>query len=293
MLNAINWKDDFFISRERIVLTNNEIKIPGFRLFATHKVKNAILPLVPHYHESAFEFTLVVKGSMSFYTGKEAYTIPGGSVFVSFPDEIHSTNDIPISLNHQYWIQLDISDPAHFLFLEEQAAAVLIADLYKINEHVIALGNPEVCKMIARAFDLCRKNGSRLQIAACLLIFLEVLVSSSASASHHPESDIETAVVYINDHITEELSLDGLARLANLSTSQFKQKFRRVMGVSPRNYINQEKISRAKSLLLKGHTVIDVAMQLSFNDSSYFSTVFRKYTLKTPRQYVNEHRNSI
>ncbi len=100
-------------------------------------------------------------------------------------------------------------------------------------------------------------------------------------------------MVYINDHITEELSLDGLARLANLSTSQFKQKFRRVMGVSPRNYINQEKISRAKSLLLKGHTVIDVAMQLSFNDSSYFSTVFKKYTLKTPRQYVNEHRNSI
>lgn len=291
MLNAVNWKDDYYISRERMVLTNNEIKIPGLRLFATHKIKNAILPLVPHYHESAFEFTLVVKGSMSFYTGKEEYTIPGGSVFVSFPDEIHSTNDIPISLNHQYWIQLDISDPAHFLFLEEQAAAELIADLYTISEHVIPLDNPEVSRMIARAFDLCRKNGNRIQVAACLLIFLEVLVSSSASASHHPESDIETAVAYINGHITEELSLDDLAGQVNLSTSQFKQKFRRVMGISPRNYINQEKISLAKSLLLNGHTVTDVAMRLSFNDSSYFSTVFKKYTLKTPRQYVSEHRD--
>lgn len=63
------------------------------------------------------------------------------------------------------------------------------------------------------------------------------------------------------------------------------------MGVSPRNYINQEKISRAKALLLKGYTVTDVAMLLSFNDSSYFSTVFKKYTLKTPRQYVKEHRD--
>ena len=85
------------------------------------------------------------------------------------------------------------------------------------------------------------------------------------------------------------MSLDDLASQIYLSTSQFKQKFRSVMGISPRNYINREKINYAKKLLSSGYSVTEAAMKLSFNDSSYFSTVFKKYTLKTPRQYINDH----
>lgn len=291
-MEAINWKDEYFVSKDRIVLTNDELNIPGIRLFATHKIQNAILPLLPHYHENAFEFTLVVKGSMSFYTGRTEYTIPGGSVFVSFPNETHSTNDIPISLNHQYWMQIDISSPDHFLFLDRPTADKLIQNLQRIDQHVIAIDSKEICPLIKKAFDLCLNGGSPLRIAAYLIIFLESLIMSSQGLSDRTFQDIDFAVEYINEHITEDLSLDDLADQVHLSTSQFKQKFRSVMGISPRNYINREKINCAKRLLLSGYSVTDVAMELSFNDSSYFSTVFKKYTLKTPRQYVSEHCSS-
>lgn len=290
MPTAINWKDEYFVSKERIVLTNHEINIPGIRLLATHKIQNAILPLIPHYHENAFEFTLVVKGSMSFYTDHKEYSVPGGSVFVSFPDEIHSTNDLPISLNHQYWIQVDISNPRNFLYLNEDTALELIHDLSSINRHVVATDNKEIRRAIEKAFQLCQISGHHRQAAAYLLIFLELLIASSQESRYHRSPDIEKAVTYIREHITEELSLDDLARLSNLSTSQFKQKFRHVVGISPRNYINEKKISHSKKLLMEGHSVTDVAMNLSFNSSSYFSTVFKKYTMKTPYQYISEHR---
>ena len=292
MLTAINWKDDYYVSKERIVLTNQEIGVPGIRLLATHKIQNAILPLLPHYHEDAFEFTLIVKGSMSFYTNEKEYNVPGGSVFVSFPNEIHSTNDVPISLNQQYWIQVDISDPRKFLFLKEEVARDLIRDLQGIDRHIIAASNREVRRSIEKAFQFCLMPGHQRQVAAYLLIFLEFLLAASREPRYHSSPDIERAVLYIKDHITEELSLDDLARISNLSTSQFKQKFRHVVGISPRDYINKNKIDYSKKLLTEGHSVTDVAMDLSFNTSSYFSTVFKKYTMKTPHQYLSDHKKS-
>ena len=90
----------------------------------------------------------------------------------------------------------------------------------------------------------------------------------------------------MDDHVTEELSLHTLAGICNLSVSQFKQKFKRIVGISPRNYINKKKINFSKMLLLKDISVTEVAMQLNFNTSSYFSTVFKKYTTMTPSEYI-------
>ena len=44
MVTAIKWVDDYFVSKDRICLTNRELKIPGVRLLATHNIKNAIFP---------------------------------------------------------------------------------------------------------------------------------------------------------------------------------------------------------------------------------------------------------
>lgn len=289
MRPPINWKDEYFVSKDRIVLTNNELQIPGVRMFATHKTQNAIPPLLPHYHENAFEFTLVVKGSMSFYADDKEYTLYGGNVFVSFPDEAHSTNDIPISLNQMYWMQIDISDPYNFLYLNENVAEELIHSLLEIDKHVIETDNQQIRYIIEKAFELTANSDNKLLISNYICIFLQLLISFSKENQYHSSPDIETVINFIHEHITEELSLDDLALLCGLSTSQFKQKFRHVVGISPRNYINQEKITCAKKLLKEGCSVTDTAMRLGFNSSSYFSTVFKKYTMEIPREYVLRH----
>lgn len=290
MNNAINWKDEYFISKDRIVLTNHEIQVPGIRILAHHSISNAILPLLPHFHENAFEFTMMEKGNMSFYTDDREYDVHGGSVFVSFPNEIHSTNGNPLSQNSQYWIQIDISDPAGFLFLEKQPAESLIQSLYSIHNHMIIDVGKAVSNALSSAFNIAKTNGSRLLIASNVQLFLELLVLSSGKAEARYSPDIQVAVEYIDTHIMEGISLEEVAGQCNLSLSHFKQKFRNVVGTSPGSYINEKKISRAKELLKKGYSVTDTAMMLSFNSSSYFSTVFKKYTMVSPYQYIESHR---
>ena len=285
----INWKDEHYISKDRITLTEEDIQIPGLRMFGTHKIQNAILPLVPHYHEDAFEFTVLAKGTMEFYTNGQLYTLAGGDVFISYPNEIHSTNNNPISLNHQYWMQVDISDPEHFFFLRPDIAADLISRLHLLQHHIVKLNNPTLLSIIKRAFSLAYANKNAHLTADLILVFLEELSMTADNDAKDHSADMERALAYIEAHCTDYIPMEDLADLCHLSVSQFKQKFRKEIGTAPREYINHQKIQHAKKMLLSGMSVTDVAMEMGFENISYFSTVFKKYTMESPKQYVTRH----
>jgi AraC-like DNA-binding protein len=288
MKSAIKWQDESHKSKDRTIFTREEIMIPGVKLFATHKIQNAILPLEEHYHEDAFEFTLVIKGNMSFFTAGDSYPMKGGDVFISYPNEIHSTHQEPISLNHQYWLQLDTTHSENLLFLKPEIATTLVDSLKSINRHVITTDNKEIRMVLESAYSLLNNNGPRLQIAGYLIVFFHLLISSSKIDTSKMPSDIELAINFIHEHICEPITLDFIADLCHLSTSHFKQKFRNIVGISPRDYINKMKIEYAKKLLLSDNSITTIAYDLGFNTSSYFSSVFKKYTTKSPREYISE-----
>ena len=100
--------------------------------------------------------------------------------------------------------------------------------------------------------------------------------------------DIGRAADYIQEHIREKLPLEELAAVSLLSPSRFKQKFKDQIGISPRNYVNFHKIEEAKKMLLAGASATEVAMDLGFSGSDYFSVVFRRYTSFSPTEYVRE-----
>lgn len=228
---------------------------------------------------------------MAFYTNGKDYTVPGGSAFISYPNEPHSTNQIPLTPKQIYWFQLDISDPENFLFLSPPIARKLIDDLYSIRKHMVNTDNKEITQIMKHIYDQCMGERNSLEIANYIIIFLQRLIYFSQNEVQHRSFDIDLAVSYINKHITEELNLTEIARQSMLSLPQFKQKFKRYTGTSPRNYINIKKIEYSKDLLRNGTSITNTAMQLSFNTSTYFATVFKKYTLLTPSEYVAKCRN--
>ncbi|RGY01284.1 AraC family transcriptional regulator [Blautia sp. OF03-15BH] len=59
-----------------------------------------------------------------------------------------------------------------------------------------------------------------------------------------------------------------------------------------RYFINQQKIEFSKTLLMEGMSVTDIAMLLNFNTSSYFSTVFKKFTALSPMDYLKKQQDS-
>jgi AraC-like DNA-binding protein len=251
---------------------------------------NALAPLVSYFHEDAFEISLVTQGTMSFYCDEKEYDVPGGNVFISFPNEVHSTNEVPLSPLRMFWIQVEISDPDHFFFLDHESAIQLIRSLHTLKTHTVHTDNGEIRKVMEKAFRCCLQGQDRLLISSYLCIFFKLLTAFAQCPAYKDFPDIQNVVAYIDDHISEDLTLEFLASLSSLSTSQFKQKFSRVVGTSPRQYINNRKIKYAKKLLLSTRSVTDTAMELGFNNSSYFSTVFRKYAACSPSEYLKQHR---
>lgn len=292
MNNAHPWNDVFTIEKDRILLTENELHIPGIRLFAHHLRSNATNALSWHYHEGAFEISLPAQGIFAFSTETKTYSFSGGDIFISQPNEIHGTGETPVTLGELYWFQLDIRDENHFLFLNKETAHRVIEDLKAIPHHVVQADLKITLPIIRKAFKLAQNPENTYLVASLLQLFLHVLLLRSKAETSRVSSDIQKILDYIQENITSDLSLNTLSDLIGLSCSQFKQKFKKQLGISPRHYINQQKIEFAKKLLQNGTSVTETAMLLNFTTSSYFSTVFKKYTLVAPSEYLEENKGA-
>lgn len=81
-------------------------------------------------------------------------------------------------------------------------------------------------------------------------------------------------------------SLATLAREAGMSRSSFAERFARVIGQTPLNYLLQWRLAVAKDLLARGHTVAETALAVGYESASGFSTAFSRETGRPPKEFA-------
>ena len=90
-------------------------------------------------------------------------------------------------------------------------------------------------------------------------------------------------------HIFSNLKINQLAKLSNLSLSSFKRSFKKEYNNSPTNYINNRRIEKAKEFLTFTEMSIgDIAFEVGFQDSLYFTRLFKSKTGIPPSKYRSE-----
>ncbi len=285
--NAIQWQDKPYFSEERRVLTPNELTIPGIHMVGRHHMTTAIAPLPDHFHSDCYEFTVVLEGSFNFTVDHEDYPVASGQLFITPPGQIHGTNNSPMSKGHILWFQLSVKEK-NLLFLNEVASLDIQNRLeLTVGSKVFSLSKVslQIAKHLSQ--DLNETASPFLVANQITHLIYEMFMRVEENKKQVPD-DIKRVFAYIDQEIHQEISLDALAEIANLSVSQLKQKFKAQVGTAPRNYINQLKIEQAKKGLLMGHTVTEVAMNYGFTTSSYFAVVFKRYTAYTPTEFVKE-----
>ena len=108
----------------------------------------------------------------------------------------------------------------------------------------------------------------------------------------NPESTliIQQAQAYLESNFSDsDLQMSKVAQKYNLSTGHFSTSFHHEVGETFRDYLSRLRINRAKELLRTTNLkVAEVAYQSGFSDSHYFSTVFKKKTGLTPRQFRDQ-----
>lgn len=94
----------------------------------------------------------------------------------------------------------------------------------------------------------------------------------------------------IRSDYAEPLTLEMLAKQANLDPKYLCCIFRRITGRTPIDYLNYYRIECAAELLcLSNQSITDIALQCGFGDVSYFSRAFRRLKNQTPSEYRKAH----
>lgn len=148
-----------------------------------------------------------------------------------------------------------------------------------INKLIKVCSSDDVAKSIYA--DLSMK-----ELLIRLLQSQHLMQVHTDAGSMNNHSRLHFVLHYIQQNLTEKLSIDTICRKAFMSRNEFYKWFKDQFGVTPLEYINRERIKLAKQLLAdKKNNISDIGLQCGFTDVNYFVRRFRKSEGITPGGY--------
>jgi RpiB/LacA/LacB family sugar-phosphate isomerase len=101
-----------------------------------------------------------------------------------------------------------------------------------------------------------------------------------------PPRRLARIVEHIRKNLDTPLAVGTLSRMAQMSQSHFSKMFKLSTGIAPHQFVLQERINRSKELLRQDEAkIVDVALQVGFENQAHFTTVFGNLVGMTPRQF--------
>ena len=98
-------------------------------------------------------------------------------------------------------------------------------------------------------------------------------------------------VDYVGSNLTREITVDQLASVASLSRFHFSRMFKAATGRSPSRFVGMQRFELAKSLLVEGASITQVAELCKFSSASNFIRGFHRVSGLTPAQYRDQRRH--
>jgi AraC family transcriptional regulator len=93
---------------------------------------------------------------------------------------------------------------------------------------------------------------------------------------------------YIAEHLAEEIAVERLAELVELSASHFAHVFKETAGMTPLQFVTRQRITRAQQLIREtSRSLIDVGLEVGYSSPSHFAQVFRRVVGVTPTEFRN------
>lgn len=252
-----------------------------------------------HLHEN-YEIYLLIDGEIDYFVEHTCYRLTPGSLILFDDKTIHKCSN---ALGTAYERATVHFNPhiAKGLGTEKTDLLACFRTIAQ-RENIVQLTAQEVAEYLSLAdrilqlrFD--RRSGTDVLQRACLMELL-VLVNRRFSTRKSTARAVQPAKVtgsrlrplldYIDNHLTENLSLDALAQGLSMSKSNISHIFKEETGSTPSRYITTRRIALAKHLLRSGCTVTEACMQSGFNDYANFIRVFKTATGVSPGQYKKD-----
>ncbi len=254
----------------------------------THVISSPKSPM-PHVHyHTQHELYYLKTGSTTYYVGDKIYRLQQGD-FIFIPKGVlHKTNYEDSTTCERMHVYMDDS--------------VFDARLHAIKEellhhHIIQVSPavlPDLETVIMRIQqeslqpDLPYSSNLRALCIRELLFLLFRHKQNNKSTLSQTDRLVYDVSKHIASHIQQPITLEILSEEFSTNKFYLSKKFKNTIGIGISEYVTYARITKAEELLCETDlSITEVAQQCGYNDSNYFSTVFKRVKGLSPQQYRN------
>ena len=220
----------------------------------------------------------VISGAGTLEVDNRTWEIHEGQSFLIYPGETASYQADPVHPWHYTWIG----------YTGDASADLTQITDFSRSQRVLSAAFPDQAwQALSQMYnDIKRLYLGELASLGGLFRFLAMLSPSEGENVVLNLTQYEKAIHYMQENFASPISIQDIAKAVNLSRSQLFRIFKRTCGNSPKQVLDDMRLSHAKHLLrLTQLSVDEVAQYAGFSSSSYLNKVFQKYRGMTPTAY--------
>lgn len=250
-----------------------------------HSDDSIVMALTHRHHK--IEMYYLMKGNVDYYVDDRVYNVSPGCFVIISPGVFHRTQTIS-ETRERILINFDIE------MISEKARALLDECLRETMLCIPETNRLAIENLLAKLeneYGSYQKNKEVLLEA--YLTELLALVNRYSKREIKNVDTVDKIVIevaeYINNNYNQKLTLKEISRRFNISDAYLSRKFKSVIGTELNNYIQFIRVEKAKELLRQtSMSVTKVSEQCGFDDSNYFSVVFKRLEGCSPNNYIKK-----
>lgn len=245
-----------------------------------------------HWHEQ-FQILYFEQGEALIHCNSYTYEVKPGALIIINSNEIHYGEATCQHLVY-YIVKIDLSFlfSSHLDFCQTKYITPLLQGRIRFQNYIAQ--DDQLAAQVQQVVAEYNQQtiGCELAIKAHIYHILVLLLrhyqqdifhNSGQKRQQKNVQQLRTVLEYMDQHYSESISLSQLAGLANMSNQHFCRIFKNFTGKRPVDYMNYLRINKAVTLLSESDfNISEVAMAVGFDDSNYFSRLFKKYQRTSP-----------
>lgn len=270
--------------------------------YEVYRYRSTYVNEVELHHHDFYEVYLLLHGKVEYIIENHLYQMTPGDLILTSPLELHQARiatDADAYERIVLWIARpyleQLSTPHTSLTRCFDTTVPGHTNLLRLpgTGGVQLRGEMETLYRLSLADE--QEYGSDLLAQSC---FVQLMVKLNRAAAQRRRNRVEgtsdqvvdAVLQYINEHYSENLTLDALASRFFISKYHLLRKFDNQVGTTVHRYILQKRLLNAKQLLAGGVAPSEVCQYCGFGDYANFYRAFKAEYTQTPRQYVQSLR---
>ncbi|WP_431027183.1 helix-turn-helix domain-containing protein [Lysinibacillus sp. LZ02] len=217
-----------------------------------------------------------------------------------------SLNGIPYKLNTNAIIHAGSSMDIEIKTFDEDLTYVVVhykivqaqEEFKQLLHKQFSITVDDMTAIIASVQQLLSKNGhpdyfSRFELQVIFMNLIQTILNGARNNQYDGMLHVITKVLeYFHTHYAEEILISEIADMFEVDRRRIAHLFEKVIGLTPIQYLTKYRISKAKELLaLSELSISEVSEAMGYQDSFYFSRVFKKLMHLSPSEYRKNVQN--